>query len=208
MDNEYNYKKLKNKLNYLLKTSKRSYDMKLENAKGNLRATWKLLNQVINRKTKKPKLPTTFIDNGNEISDPLTIANKFCEFFTNIGPSYAKKLPTSKTKPDVYLKNRIKDSFFLYPGTEKEIKSLSTDLKSGKASGFDQISSSDVKPNIEQLAKPLTYIINLSISTGIVPSNIKLARVIPIHKNDSRSDFNNYRPISILPVEILRKGYL
>ena len=200
-DNEYKYKKFKNKLNYLLKMSKRNYyDSKFESAKGNLRSTWKLLNQVINRKSKTKILPTTFIHNGNEIRDPLAIANKFCEFFTNVGPSYAKKLPPSNISPHFYLGNKIRDSIFLSPVTENEIKNLSSELKSGKSTGFDNISVSDVKSNIEYLAKPLTYIINLSISTGTVPSNIKLARVIPIHKNDSYSDFNNYRPISILPV--------
>ena len=38
------------------------------------------------------------------------------------------------------------------------------------------------------------------ISTGIVPDNTKLAKVIPVHKGDSNSDFNKYRPISILPI--------
>lgn len=110
---ENKYKKFKNKLNYLLKISKRNYyDTRFENTTGNLRATWKLLNQVINRKANKSKIPTTFIDNGNEISDPLVIANRFCEYFTNIGPSYAKKLPPSKVSPNIYLKDRISNSIF------------------------------------------------------------------------------------------------
>ena len=128
------------------------------------------------------------------------IANKFCEYFTNIGPSYAKKLPPSKVPPNGYLKDRINNSIFLNPVTEDEIKKLFSGFKGGKATGFDNISISDVKPKIEYLAKPLTHLINLSISTGTVPSNTKLARVVPIHKSDSTTDFNNYRPISILPV--------
>ena len=52
---------------------------------------------------------------------------------------------------------------------------------------------------IDFLAAPLTYLINLSISSGSVPDDIKMARVIPIYKSDCRSTFNNYRPISILP---------
>ena len=59
---ENKYKKFKNKLNCLLKISKGNYyDTRFENSTGNLRATWKLLNQIINRKVNKPKIPTTFM---------------------------------------------------------------------------------------------------------------------------------------------------
>ena len=34
---------------------------------------------------------------------------------------------------------------------------------------------------------------------GIFPSVLKTAKVIPVHKNDSKLDCNNYRPISLLP---------
>ena len=119
----------------MLKNSKRSfYDTKLEKAKGNLRVTWKLLN--VNHKRVKSKMPT-FLHNRNKISDPLQIANKFCEYFTNIGPSYAKKLPHSDVAPDSYLKGKIFDSIFLTPMTKNEIKHLSSDFKLGKATDFD-----------------------------------------------------------------------
>ena len=132
--NDFKYKKFKNKLNNLLKISKRSYyDLKFNLAKGNLRATWNLLNQVINRKSKKSKTPFTFIDNGNEINDPILIANRFCDFFTNnnIGPSYAKKLPHPRASPEIHLNQTIRESISLNPVTEIEIKNLSSAFKGG-----------------------------------------------------------------------------
>ena len=56
-----------------------------------------------------------------------------------------------------------------------------------------------VKAYISAIAEPLSYLINLSISTGIVPDNIKVAKIIPIYKSECHSNFTNYRPISILP---------
>ena len=44
------------------------------------------------------------------------------------------------------------------------------------------------------------HICNLSFHTGIVPEQIKIARVVPIYKHGDPSQFNNYRPISVLNV--------
>ena len=51
------------------------------------------------------------------------------------------------------------------------------------------------------VTRSLTFIINLSITTGIFPNAWKRARVSPIFKEDLKTDPNNYRPISVLPVE-------
>ena len=57
------------------------------------------------------------------------------------------------------------------------------------------------------LTKPLTFIINLSLETGVVPSEWKVAKVIPLYKSGSQAKIDNYRPISILPTlsKILEK---
>ena len=48
-------------------------------------------------------------------------------------------------------------------------------------------------------AKPLTCIIDQSLKTGRFPSKLKVANIIPIFKKGDEHDFNNYRPISLLP---------
>ena len=47
--------------------------------------------------------------------------------------------------------------------------------------------------------KPLTLLINQTLSTGIFPNELKISRVRPLFKNGNTSNINNYRPISILP---------
>ena len=37
------------------------------------------------------------------------------------------------------------------------------------------------------------------LTTGIHPDKLKVSKVVPIHKKDSDSVFNDYRPISLLP---------
>ena len=50
------------------------------------------------------------------------------------------------------------------------------------------------------LIKPVTLLINQILNTGIFPDKMKIAKVIPIFKNEDQTSFCNYRPISLLPV--------
>ena len=47
---------------------------------------------------------------------------------------------------------------------------------------------------------PLCKLINLSFISGSFPDPLKIVKVIPIHKNGSTQDMNNYRPISLLSI--------
>ena len=38
----------------------------------------------------------------------------------------------------------------------------------------------------------------MSFTSGVFPSALKLAKVVPVYKKDSKLDFSNYRPISLL----------
>ena len=40
--------------------------------------------------------------------------------------------------------------------------------------------------------------INMPFNQGVFPNILKIANVIPIHKNGDKLDCNNYRPISVL----------
>ena len=56
-----------------------------------------------------------------------------------------------------------------------------------------------IRKTIDSVAGPFTRVINLSISHGIVPDEVKIARVIPVFKAGDQSLCTNYRPISIFP---------
>ena len=47
---------------------------------------------------------------------------------------------------------------------------------------------------------PLNHIFNLSFTSGIFPDAMKIAKIIPIFKNDDPTEIKNYRPISLLPI--------
>ena len=37
------------------------------------------------------------------------------------------------------------------------------------------------------------------MSEGIVPDELKIAKIIPVYKSNAKDDISNYRPISLLP---------
>ena len=53
------------------------------------------MNEIINERKAKPSLPSSFNVDGKTVTDPLDIANGFCKYFMNIGPSLAEKIPAS-----------------------------------------------------------------------------------------------------------------
>ena len=52
-------------------------------------ATWCLLSAVLNNKKLRPKPNSLFKVDDQEISDPMEIANRFCYYFSTIGPNVA-----------------------------------------------------------------------------------------------------------------------
>ena len=88
---------------------------------------------------------------------------------------------------------------FLEPVEPSHISEIVNKLKPKTSCGHDQISSKMIKDTIQNIAIPLSHIINRSLSTGIVPNQLKIAKVIPVYKTSNQDDIKNYRPISLLP---------
>ena len=66
-----------------------------------------------------------------------------------------------------------------------------------KAVGIDKISNKILKFCAPYIYKSLCALFNISPKTFIVPSDWKMAKVIPIFKSGNQCDRNNYRPISV-----------
>ena len=71
-------------------------------------------------------------------------------------------------------------------------------MDKNKASGPNSIPVKILKLLKNDLSLHLADIFNLSFSSGTFPSRLKIAKVIPIHKKDSKLLYSNYRPISLL----------
>ena len=158
-----------------------------------------VIKQAINQK-RSSSGSDKFYDNGSDngiTNDPAVIANAFNNYFVNIGPNLSSKIPEKGTQYRKYMPKGNEFSLFLLPATDNEVKNIIKQLKDG-ASGRDGITSSSLKIVSDNIAKPITRIVNLSFSQGVFPNELKIALVSPLYKAKDPMFFSNYRPISLL----------
>ena len=85
--------------------------------------------------------------------------------------------------------------------TQQDVIKAINEFDANKASGPDGISPKLIKEGKHELAYPYTKLFNLSIRLQKFPDSYKLSNVIPIHKNDSKTNPKNYRPISLISIQ-------
>ena len=71
-------------------------------------------------------------------------------------------------------------------------------LNLNKASGPNSIPYRILFLLKNEISKQLADLFNLSFMTGVFPSALKTAKVVPVFKKDSKLNYSNYRPISML----------
>jgi hypothetical protein len=95
--------------------------------------------------------------------------------FTKLGPDLAKKIQHVSVSSNSFLSGQYVDSMFFGPAAEQEIIETVNSFKNGVAAGYDNLGVFAIKESIDLIAKPLTHITNLSISSGIFPDLLKIA---------------------------------
>ena len=177
---------------------KKYFHDKLISVSSDLRKTWSVIKQIVAKKKPERRF-RNMKDSSGICSDPLHIATKFNNFFANIGPSLASKVPSTQLSHKDFLVGHYANCFFLNPTTPFEVSSIVHSLKNSKREGVEGLSLSPIKETIDLLAAPLSHICNLSFERGVFPDKLKIAKIVPVFKSDDPSLFSNYRPISILP---------
>ena len=80
---EERYKQYKNKLTGILRyCGKKHFTELLEKNKGNIKETWKIINCLINKKSKGTSYPTEFNSSAAKVTGSKNIANSFNNLFS------------------------------------------------------------------------------------------------------------------------------
>ena len=97
--------------------------------------------------------------------------------------------------------NHSPHSFELSPVNEFEISKCIAKLKTKATPDLNGLSTKVLKQCHIPLVTVLTKLINSSFQSGVFPDSLKHAKILPIYKGKGdKSNVDNYRPISILPV--------
>ena len=98
----------------------------------------------------------------------------------------------------IYLIYKILKSFFFYPTTPDEIIKIIKSFSNNNSAGPNSLPTPTRKNCADILSFAISYLVNLSFTTGEFQNFCKIAKVIPLFKNDDPLDFSNYRSISLL----------
>ena len=174
------------------------YATRLVECENNLHETWRIIKTLLHG-CGSTALPDSIYIGDIESKDKNLIANKFNEYFTELGPKLAANVIPTGTSFNDYLKNPIPSSIGIELTSPDEIVSIAKGLRTTHSEGTDGIDPKIAKHSIETIKSPLAAIINCSLTTGVIPYSLKTAKVVPIFKSGDRQHISNYRPISVLP---------
>jgi hypothetical protein len=213
------YKEHRKVLRKIIRLAKRKYySNKFELAAGNIKKTWEVINEL--RGKGKTDIKASFIVDGTLITERRDIANGFNLFFSSIAKKLNVKVQSSRPSsnpqssqstnelPDRGRKfekfcsyfqsnSRIENTIFLHPCDESEICDIIKKLENGKAS---DISTTVLKRCANLLSLHISGYFNLFLETGVFPKILKLGSITPIYKKGDSRFFDNYRPVSTLPI--------
>ena len=133
-------------------------------------------------------------DGINFITDQKSMAEKFNEFYVNIGNMVEEKIPKTNSKFSDFLKNSVPNSIFLTPLDYNEISDMFSKINTSKSCGPNSIPSKLLKVHAEAFFSPVKNMINSSFTEGTFPNILKIAQVCTVFKKGELDLRENYRP--------------
>ena len=209
------YVDLRNDFTTLEESKRCAYNRKsLKSSSGDTKTLYKKLNRLLGKSAQE--LPTS--------SDPQTLSEDFKDFFAdkvnNIRSTIMEEHDTvmdDGEEEEEEVEEEEEGALVLSrlecfsPVSLEELKKLIAKM-SNKFCGLDPIPSFLLKRCVDELSPFLLYIMNLSLTTAIFPTDMKKAVIKPTLKKDGADPdcLKNYRPVSNLPAisKILERAAL
>ena len=200
------HRKYRNKTKQLIQAKRKYFSNSITNSK-DTKSFWKHLRDVNNGgKTASSNLPEKIIIGNETITESEAVASKLNKYFASVAEllnentSSGSSLDFDTNKISDFVDSNVStNTQFTIPfiTLEQVLLHINT-LEASKSTGLDGIGPRTIKLAAQSLSPSIAMLINKSIATGQFPSQMKLAKVLPIYKGGEKSDPSNYRSISIL----------
>jgi len=187
-------------LKHVIKQAKELYNVnKINEADGDMKAMWKLINHIRGKNISKIA-PAFFID-GELVREKRVIAHSFNSYFISIAKHLNDSIDlTLQSVPtfESFMFSRSNKSMVLEACTPDEIELIVKSFSNSKSSDVPIYA---VKQCITILSPILSHHFNHFMDIGVFPDVLKIGKITPVYKNKGKKQcFDNYRPISTLPI--------
>lgn len=174
-------------------TQRAQNNYRIKNSVNKAKTTWDIINRA---KLNIPRDSITRIKVDNHIiTNPAEIANAFNNYFVD------KIEPISSRGNNVTLNLPCSNSsIFMTACIPNDIQKIINGLKNTNSVGLDDISTKIIKSVNVLISDHLSYILNLCISNGVFPDNLKSTIIKPIFKKGDKEFIEFYRPIALIPI--------
>jgi Reverse transcriptase (RNA-dependent DNA polymerase) len=171
------------------------YEQYIQKIEDNIKTDPRTFFKFADMKRNSCGYPSAMFLNDDAARSPQEIANLFAKFFQSV---YVKddESFTPLTPPSHVDQNQQKVSLIQF--AETAVLEAILDLDEQKGPGPDGITPSILKKLVSVVKVPLTFLFNLSLSSGVFPAIWKESFIVPIFKNGEKRDISCYRGISIL----------
>ena len=178
------YSRMRKQLKSIVKSKMRNAFFDESNPRTLTKKFWSYVKSFTN----SSRIPEHIYYNNVHANDAKKKSNLFNSFFSN------KFSPPSKYDIDIDFTDMQYHNYrFDVDAIHQILKNIDID----KSPGPDGIAGIILKNYALNLAYPLSILFDISFSTGQLPSDWKLANVVPVHKKGDKSNVENYRPISL-----------
>ena len=165
---------------------------------------WKTINKILYPRESQNMTIQVKGPVKGKLENPDQVADEMNHWFKEKVERLVIKIDKSKLQdPFEKLIAKLKNKrlkFSLQPVDVQEVLMVLKDLKKKTSYGLDGLSSEMLKECREELAGPLTIIINRSICSGVFPKYWKVAKIAPLLKKGDATKRENYRPVALLCV--------
>ena len=188
------FKEQRRHVNQLISSAKSTYyTAKITEAASDHKQLYNVVNALLIK-------PEASLPDGGSLEQ---LANRFSAFFQDkvllIQENLTLKADPNYVPPD-YSPGTVNNKLNIFlPTTEDEVRRLINKSPS-KSCALDPVPTWFLKEHLDCLLPSITNIVNLSMSTGIVPTKMKAALVTPLLKTPSldKDVMKNFRPVSNL----------
>lgn len=195
---ENEYKVYRNYLNKLIRQQKNDYyRQQINRNTHDIKKIYRLIRDANYESINKTAVRVGD-ESGRQFLDDVEMANYCNDYFINVGLKLERSIPEPRNSSRLGAPQTA--SMFLTPVTASDLINSISSLKNNTSPGYDGVTAEIVKYTHLEIVEPLQHIINQSFKTGIVPSDFKISLVTPIYKNGSKTNIENYRPISIISI--------